>query len=420
MTATEDKIEHLDNDTLQRLWSEYQSERGYFARDGFRNHLRLLAQDASQVDEVVDCITCGDFVIEDHCKTRDGVVCESCHDSYAACDSCDECVHEDDLGSTLHDTTVCIGCRDSHYSYCGACDGWYADDYADGHDHEAVCDCEAPHQRFTIRNDGEGPLRNDTRVTVTLPAGIITDEGLGEIARYLRSQTLHADVQETKDALWGLSYRLGELGVQWQTREGNFTKRLSRFAYKTHGLKVTPEILSHVGCIARDHSTAVDFQVEITRNLNLSAEEFGHEESCWFTGGSYGESRCALKSNGGFGIRTFDDNGDVSGRAWVMPLRSRGEGQGFGPTLDTETPDAFVVFNGYGDLSGYAATRIVSHMAGWTYRKIGFHCSPMYINGESGYLVAPEEIAKDYTDGRLVLTVDTHANLTEKELAHVA
>jgi len=50
------------------------------------------------------------------------------------------------------------------------------------------------------------------------------------------------------------------------------------------------------------------------------------------------------------------------------------------PTFDTETPAAFVVFNGYGDLGGYAPARIMSHMAGMTYRKITFDAQPMYVN----------------------------------------
>ena len=89
------------------------------------------------------------------------------------------------------------------------------------------------------------------------------------------------------------------------------------------------------------------------------------------------------------------------------------------PTFETETPDAFVVFNGYGDLTGYAPARILSHMAGWTYARIPFSCDPMYINA-GGYLVAPEDIVKKHD--HLSLSVSRHSRLfdEEKELAHVA
>ena len=60
-------------------------------------------------------------------------------------------------------------------------------------------------------------------------------------------------------------------------------------------------------------------------------------------------------------------------------------------------------------------------MAGMTYRKIEFSASPMYVNSDSGYLIAPEEIASNYTDGGLCLAVDVHSNLfnNEKVLANV-
>jgi len=84
--------------------------------------------------------------------------------------------------------------------------------------------------------------------------------------------------------------------------------------------------------------------------------------------------------------------------------------------FDTMTPDAFIVFNGYGDLSGYGPARIMAHMAGMTYRKVAFTCTPMYVNGEQGYLVAPEALAEKYTDGRLSLTVPQHADLYDTEI----
>lgn len=99
-----------------------------------------------------------------------------------------------------------------------------------------------------------------------------------------------------------------------------------------------------------------------------------------------------------------------------MPLRRDLFGK-LSPTFDTITPDAFVTFNGYGDLGGYAPARILSHMAGWTYRKIEFTCSPMYINA-GGYLVAPEEIAAPFTDRQLNLSVSQHSSLYERELVN--
>jgi hypothetical protein len=54
-------------------------------------------------------------------------------------------------------------------------------------------------------------------------------------------------------------------------------------------------------------------------------------------------------------------------------------------------------------------------MAGMTYRKIAFSASPMYVNGDSGYIVATEEVAQPYTDGSLSVSVTTHSTLFNDE-----
>lgn len=332
--------------------------------------------------------------------------CESAPCESWICDGCDDC-HVGDLTGTLDDDNVCDRCLRNYYSWCGECDGYYRDEDGDDHTHEedGMGCCESPAREFTIRNDGCDPLGNDTRVSVGLPAGTISQEGLNAIQRYLHRQGIylyHAD--------------MAEIGDQWQAKTGNFAKRLSRHLYHRYQLKLSAEALSQVGCIARDHSTAASVDIEITRDLNRNSAWFCNSGSCWW--GGYSESRCALKTNGGFALVSFSGGDRPSGRAWVMPLRKSDAGN-LVPTFETMTPDAFVVFNGYGDLGGYAPARILSHMAGWTYRKINFGCSPMYVNA-GGYLVAPEEIAEKYTDGELDLSVRQHSRLhsEEKELVN--
>ena len=210
------------------------------------------------------------------------------------------------------------------------------------------------------------------------------------------------------------------------------------------------ELLSEIGNIGRAHSNGSNVEVEVTRDLNLPAEDFAHEDSCWWQ--SYYHGRCALKSNGGFGLRSFgyDEHEEyeyvvgpwanpyytdpatgmprnyvptgkivrtpaVTGRAWVMPLRYV-DGD-FRPTFDAETPDALVVFNGYGDLEGYTPARIVAGMYGMTYRKVNFYADPMYVNGNAGYLVASEEIAANYDGGSVSLRTPQHANIYNDERA---
>lgn len=411
-------VEMADLD-IADVWDRFTSDHGYYGvKERFLEHLRLLVTDPADADDIAFCDGCQRPSWSDDLNDAgdDARVCEPCWDDWWTCSDCGGRFPE--TSTTLHDEEVCESCRDRHYNWCEDCEGYYHHDYASDHRHGG-CDCESPAMHFRVRNDGQDPLDNDTRTTITLPAGMISDEGMRAISRYLRDKSREFDAP-TSEHLWSLSYGLDEkIGTRWQAKDGNFTKRLSRHAYQTYGLKITPEILSQIGNIASDHSRAIDFAIETTRNLNMSAEDFYHEDSCWWQ--SYSESRCALKTNGGFGLRTFGDYDTVKGRAWVMPMRLD-DTRGLVPTFETQEPDAFVVFNGYGDLSGYSAARIVAHMAGMTYRKINFACSPMYVNGDSGYIVAPEEIAEDFTDGSLSLSVDQHSHLyhSEKGLANVA
>lgn len=392
---------------LADLWSGFPSNRwGSARKTDFRHHLRSLVRDPDEIDELMFCGNCDEPAWDEDLLQAQGgsiSICESCWDDWTSCNSCDERYPAGDLTEALSGADICAGCRSSYYSYCTECDGYYHDDDTPDHDHDSSgtgC-CESPQQEFAVRNDGDEPLANDTRIAVTLPAGTISAEGLTAISRYLRDQG-HFDV----------SYDLGELGDEWQTRGGNFAKRLSRLAYQRYQAKITPDVLSQVGCIARDHSNAVSVTVEVSRDLNASAASWYYEDSCYW--GSYYESRCALKTNGGLGLRSFS-HGCVSGRAWVLPLRLDEAGK-LVPTFNTLTPDAFVVFNGYGDLAGYAAPRIVAHMAGWTYRKVSFSADPVYVNS-GGYLVAPESIAEQYTDGSLYLSVSQHSRLFDIETA---
>jgi hypothetical protein len=409
---------------LADLWSYFRPSSRFLSdaakQDEFRQRLRELACDPDSLDNLEFCSHCEEPAW-DTTSTQGGQVklCESCWDDWADCDSCDERFPPEDLTTTLSESHICESCRNNYYTFCEECDGYYPDGAEDEHDHDdpdededSGCGCcSSPQPAFRVRNDGCEPLANDTRVTVMLPAGIISAEGLEAIRLYLYR------MEE-----YDVSYDLPTIGDAWQAKAGNYTKRLSRMAYQKYQVKLTPEILSQVGCIAREHSAQASAEIEVTRELNMSAGAFCNEGSCWWN--SYSESRCALKTNGGFGLRSFNEYHDVCGRAWVLPLRKDELSGRLVPTFETMTPDAFVVFNGYGDLHGYAAPRIVAHMAGWTYRKISFECHPMYVNA-GGYLIAAEELAEKYTDGRLELTVSQHARLyqteqenKEKELIH--
>ena len=358
-------------------------------------------------------------------------VCRDCRDNYYSfCESCETYAHAIDMVSISYYDSACQSCIDGDYGYCDSCDGYYQiDDGGCQNDECMDCSCESPLQSFTVRNDGHEPLANDTRTTVSLPAGELSAEGIGAIQRLIQNYAYSLaraeanvytdewyECRREQQSWFQLSYRIEEIGGEWQNRQGNYTKRLSRFAYQKFGLKVPPVVISEVGNIGRAHSNGVDHSIEFTRDLNQSAADFGHEDSCFWQ--SYYASRCTLKSEGGIGLRSFNEGGDrygngVTGRAWIFPLKQV-DGS-LVPTFNTDTPDAYVVFNGYGDLSGYTGARILAHMVGMTYRKVRFFADPIYVNSQAGYLVAPEEIAKNYTDGSLSLPTSDHSNLYVQE-----
>lgn len=387
-------------------------------RDDFRTFLRETLTDPDEADELFWCVRCEDPTYCDDGNIVQGgdFVCDSCINDhgYEACDSCG--LYDDDTSATVGGGSVCSVCRDANYTFCDHCDAYRHNQHEDEHAHEiesGEC-CASPAMEFTMRNDGNEPLANDVRTAITLPSsGEIDEVGIARIRNYL---SYHMG--------YTMSDLVPEIGPKWQTKEGNWPKRLSRVAYAKHKVKVPTNVLSEIGNIAAAHSNSADFAIEITRDLNLSPGEFANSSSCWWNG--YIAGRCALKTNGGFAIRTFSSArgyDQVSGRSWVMPLRLIGRGYNLRPTFDAMTPEALVTFNGYGDLEGYNAARILAHMTGWTYRKIGFICEPMYVNA-GGYLIAPEELAQHYTDGSMRLKVEPHAHLytteQESENGHVA
>lgn len=308
-----------------------------------------------------------------------GFICGDCYSrSYFTCGRCEDIYHDDD-SNTVGDETWCDRCRDRAAVWCEHCEQYDTE----GHDHDDSCGCEAPHRRFAFPANGDGTVPNDERLAVTLPGGVIDSVGLSSITTTVWNSLSGDD--RVRTPIWVLRDLIDAIGPEWQTSKGNFTKRLSK-AMHGAGVKVAPAIISEVGNIARAHSsTATEWEVEFTRDLNQSADFFYHEDSCWWQ--SHAASRCALKNWGGLGMRSFNASGYLTGRAWIQPL-----GTDLQPTHRTEDAHAYLVYNGYGDLGDYTPARIVAHLTGRTYRlgRVGLSLGPQYVNGESGYLVADQ------------------------------
>lgn len=383
------ELQRGDSD-VEYVWAEWRAS-DYWKAGNPENELFIEAVEYVAGIIVRMCWECSDWTDVDRMVTihNDEMVCEDCQcNMYSKCRICryffpDDAVHHVEDS----DEPFCTSCRDRHVEYCDYCEEYT---YY-GHEHEEIdaCDCEAPHKRFRFPANGDGTVANGERLQVTLPAGTIDDAGL-----YAIRNLLVANVEDKP----GLGYQhsrhsivnttMEAIGDTWHGKKGNYTRRLSRELYSKHKVKLPDGVLTEVGNLARSHSSDTsEWAVEFTRDLNMSAEDFYHEDSCWWQ--SYFKSRCALKSWGGLAIRTFDEHDNVMGRAFIQPLDAD-----YHPTHDTLNAHSYVVFNCYGDIDQAKAARIVAHLTSRTYRKIGMEVEEQYINGNSGWLVCDEQTSQ--------------------------
>lgn len=453
-------VESLKWEDLRSLYDNlYSMPQQHF----FKVVAPLLPENVS-VDSIRRCAYCNNFKLAGETKKSDDGydVCESCIKRYSfiILPCCDKLSRNNPVRILDSDERICNRCAAKRrLYYCGHCQAYSTDQ---NHYHPRGCQCESPQAEFVVGN-----VAQNTRTTISLPAGEISEQGISLI----QQQTLRLSVDlKVRDDIY-LSI-IPSLGIKWQTKEGNFTKRLSRAVFNKHKVKIPADVLERIGQIAGEHSKgAGELHLEVTRDLNGSPASFGNEGSCWWQ--SYTASRCTLKSNGGFALRTFGaanksnkDGKAVLGRAWVLALKKEqyipgapakpgepikghclcepcttgytkalkayvkklatyNEAVAEGPkptvrlvpTFDTQSAVAYLVFNGYGNLSGYIAARALSQMTGWTYRKTGFTTAQMYINA-GGYLVTSEDIATTFTDASISMKLTTHSDLFTKESYH--
>lgn len=358
--------------TAWLVWSV--EEYGLSDRDQFAAAVEFMTS-----AEIVTCDDCGAWEWDDYTTITadDDVVCDS-HlndDDYRRCNGCDK--HRNRRRMTyVDDYWYCDDeCLDNHCFFCHDCDAWSRWEHEHDNEDEDDCDCDAPHVNFEFPANGHGTIGNDDRLDVTLPAGTIDSEGIRSIRMLLISNDIPWDAVDRV---------ILATGDKWQGKKGNFTKRLSRELYATYSIKIPAPVLSEIGNLARQHSsTTSDWAVEFTRRLNLDADDFCHDDSCWWQ--SYYKSRCALKNWGGLGMRAFDSYDTPVGRAWVQPLDADLQ-----PTHDTLGAHAYLVYNSYGQVDEYKAARIVAHLTGRTYRKVVFMANPQYVNSNMAILVADE------------------------------
>lgn len=416
--------DQTSNATLNKVWKKYfalhrRSHDDYmmptrYFGGNFQGWMRT-----SRTRQFMDCVTivtnrvadwceCGKAIYFDVDKTVNGIMsCESCTAKYPHCTGCDVVIHPGYVHTALglDGRPYCSPCFSERYVYCPRCNGYQEKP----HDHN--CRCEAPRLTFAFPN-GDQMLPNDERLTVELPAGVISSAGMQCIANVLWQNV----GQQLPDGNYvDVRGVLDEVGCDWQAKRGNFTRRLSSALHKMYKVKLTSAVLSNIGNLAQQHSSdETEWLIEFTRDLNQPARAFAHGGSCWWS--DYQESRCALKNWGGLAMRSYLPNrpsDEPRGRVWVQPLNTALE-----PTHNCETAHAYIVYNGYGNLEGYNPARIIAQLSGKSYRKLSeFGAHPQYINGSVGYLVADEATCANTPVINLRYDKHHHADVEPAEAA---
>lgn len=402
------------------------------ARDGLTLVDAQALVSEQEVTEISECFKCDDVVATDDIEEVDGNPwCSNCIDDYnnVVCESCSERTSLDYV--MIDNGYGCDYCCDTCLMngaayYCDDHDLCYwADDGCESCAENASCECESPMPRFSITGIGGVRYASGEYHEVLADAGIVTADGFSqiqyEVMQWATEQypdveghsvymchcdeedgtehITHALHYQIRDAIRTAAYQTWYADQSYRSESGTtIAKRLRSEIYrrtKDAGMAVSlpAALVSKIGTIARQQSEGANVLIDITRDLNDGAEEFVHEDSCWWTEYSY--SRCTLKSNAGFGLRSFDDgpNGYATGRVWVFGCTIEPDGRLMPTFGDAE---AYVVFNGYGDLEEHRGAQVLATLLGWSARTdtmpMPLTNDVMYVNSGSARVVAPADV----------------------------
>lgn len=221
----------------------------------------------------------------------------------------------------------------------------------------------------------------NTLITLTMPEGTISDMGQALILSFIASQRIQEGEWKALNPETPFHYLTGlpsDWKWVWMITEkgdyvGTFPKRVSKFYFERMRLKCPQSFLSHIGNLARDHSTEpLTHTFEFVDHADWTPGEFGDSGSCWW--GSYEQGKEIFLDAGGMAVRFYDSEGDGLGRAWFAKYRT-----------------GYIVFNGYGmgGDSTLKIAQIVAHYLGMSYKRIHLtnHNDLMYINSDMGYAI---------------------------------
>lgn len=275
-------------------------------------------------------------------------------------------------------------------------------------------------------------IKLDTPYRINIPTKAVTEEGMVEVRRYVRRQTGYA-LDVTFSSEWLITNKNEDDG-----RVGTMPKRISKYLYKGHNLKISSAFMAEIGNIARVHTTKEDiFVFDITQQLTWDAGDFGDDGSCYFDG-EYNHSRLGLIDAEQYALRLFRNKEEkveidrivsIRNRVWVCDTREKPvehdlvsdtcrciycrnakqrrendlskygtiiltedvviyrtypAGAGYGRAWLVEQDNNLITFNAYGEYQLMQISRILSTIMGKSYRKteVNHHSGGLYLNGD--------------------------------------
>ncbi len=226
-------------------------------------------------------------------------------------------------------------------------------------------------------------LELNKKISVVIPEGSIEESGIDQI-----KDCLYSALDNFRDQIFFQFEEIlsRDIGLSWKSKLGTFPKRLSRYLYKNHQLKLSPEVMSKIGNIARENSIINEkYKIDFVDKFNWDDGDFGDDGSCFWS--DHSETKDYMEESEDFAaIRFFDDNCEDGGcngcgkaRSWIY-----GNGGGF-----------YIIFNAYG-YGLLRQTRIMAYNLGLSYKKItlknnGEDSGKLFINNGNGYIIGEQE-----------------------------
>lgn len=192
-------------------------------------------------------------------------------------------------------------------------------------------------------------------------------------------------------------------------KKGRIFKRFANFWKEQRGEKLDDSTLGILGDILQRYlnGTEQTFTYDFTNVIDWEDGQFGKDDSCWW--GCYSQSKDVFIDNGGWGIRFYEnmDDDDGTGRTWIYPYRGMLLGfNSYGVSRPITSKVLKAIFADHGIKLHYKQASI----------KNSCHDDIPYINGDSGFVLYPDDINGDTVPDRydLNMEVDSDDEHTEE------